>query len=117
MWRPCDIDWGVTPRLRDARIDAILATKEGRIYKWFANGLLAAEIVPENGGQRVRLVDLSYGYVPDPLTSLWGIDTRFDEKGRMLGPPERYTDRPEVSGERIGRLFADAFPPVCPAPR
>lgn len=117
MWRPCEIEWGIAPRLRDPRIDAILATEEGRIYDWFANGLLAAEIVDEAGGPRVRLVDLRYGYVPDPLSSLWGIDTRFDSTGSMLGPPERYTDRPEVSRERISQLLADAFPSDCPAPR
>ncbi|NND36458.1 MAG: metal-dependent hydrolase, partial [Gammaproteobacteria bacterium] len=33
MWHPCDIEWGVAPRLRDARIDAILATQEGQIYE------------------------------------------------------------------------------------
>jgi len=115
MWRPCEIDWGVAPRLRDKRIDAILATKEGRIYAWFANGLLAADIVPEDGGHRVRLVDLRYGYVADPLSSLWGIDTRFDAAGIMLGPPERYTDRPEVSRARVAQLLADAFPSACPA--
>ncbi len=117
MWRPCAIEWGVAPRLRDERIDAVLATKEGRIYAWFANGLLAADIVPEDGGHRVRLVDLRYGYVPDPLSSLWGIDTRFDASGIMLGPPERYTDRPEVSGTRVSQLLADAFPRACPATR
>jgi inner membrane protein len=115
MWRPCRIEWGVAPRYRDARIDEILATPEGRIYAWFSNGLLAADIVAEDGGHRVRLVDLRYGYVPDPLRSLWGIDTRFDSAGRMLGPPERFTDRPEVSGKRIAMLFADAFPSSCPA--
>lgn len=116
MWRPCPIEWGVAPRLRDERIDAVLATREGQIYQWFANGLLAAEIVDEDGGSRVRLVDLRYGYLLDPLRGLWGIDTRFDAAGRIVGAPERYSDRPDVNGAAVSGLFRDAFPASCEAP-
>lgn len=117
MWRPCPIEWGTVPRLRDARIDAVLASREGRIYAWFANGLLAAGISDGEDGHRVRLVDLRYGYVPDPLQGLWGIDTRFDPSGQMLGPPARYDSRPDVSRASVARLLADAFPAGCPQSR
>lgn len=116
VWRPCRIEWGVAPRIRDAKIDAILATREGQIYSWFANGLLSAAIESDGDGQLVRLVDLRYGYVPDPLKGMWGIETRFDAEGRMVDLPERYNSRPEVSRESVGRLFADAFPAACPPP-
>lgn len=117
MWRPCQIEWGVAPRVRNARIDAILATREGRIYSWFTGGLLSAAIVDEADGQLVRLVDLRYGYVTDPLQGLWGIETRFDEAGRMVGLPERYNSRPKVDRDSVGRLLADAFPSSCPPAR
>jgi hypothetical protein len=115
MWRPCPIEWGVTVRVRDDRIDEILATREGRIYSWFASELLAAEIVDEHDGQRIRLVDLRYGYEPDPLKGMWGIDTYFDAAGKVIGAPVRYTDRPDVSRESISKLLADAFPAGCAA--
>lgn len=116
MWRPCKIEWGVARRIRSAEIDAILATREGRIYEWFAAGLLAARVADETGAgdpRSIRLVDLRYGYVPDPTVGLWGIETRFDATGRMIGLPERYSSRPEVSRESVGRLLADAFPAAC----
>jgi len=116
IWQPCVIQWGVVPRLQDDRVEAVLATREGRIYSWFANGQLAAEIVKDDtGGQRVRLVDLRYGYVPDPHQGLWGIDTKFDASGRMIGLPTRYTERPEVSSDSLARLLSDAFPASCRA--
>jgi inner membrane protein len=114
-WRPCEIEWGIAPRLSDTRVDAVLATREGRIYAWFANGLLAAAIENDGDGDRVRLVDLRYGYVPDPLQGMWGIVTRFDADGRMRGRPQRYNSRPRLTGEFVRGLFAAGFAATCPA--
>ena len=73
------------------------------------------DIAADRDGSRVRLVDLRYGFEPDPLSGLWGIDTRFDDAGRIVSGPERYNSRPDVNGEAISRLFADAFPATCAA--
>jgi inner membrane protein len=114
MWRPCKIEWGMAPRTANDLATRLLATPEGQIYQWFADGLLIAEWHEADGMQVVRWFDLRYGYGLDPLQSMWGMSGQFDQSGQLLGRPERFQNRPEVSLNSIGRLFADAFPGSCP---
>ena len=116
MWRPCTIEWGVAPRIVGGNVDRLLATDEGRIYRWFASGLIVPDVTPDGAQQVVRLVDLRYGYVNDPLQSMWGVQALFDPEGRLVGRPERFDNRPDVNGDNVRGLFADAFPQTCPDP-
>lgn len=113
MWRPCPIEWGVAPRVANDLTEILRATDEGRIYAWFSGNLLATRQFTENNRRVVDLIDLRYGFEPDPLSGMWGIRGIFGIDGQLERPPERILDRPEVSAENIARLWADAFPEFC----
>ncbi len=113
MWHPCPIQWGSARRVTNAYTRELSATDEGQIYRWFSGNLLAARMMNENQQQVVDLMDLRYGFERDPLLGMWGIRGYFKPGGRLLKPPERLIERPEVTTAAIRQLFADAFPNSC----
>jgi len=113
MWRPCEIEWGRAPLFTNANVEAVLATREGGIFAWFTGDRLISREVADGDTLIVEMVDLRYGYTLDPLDGLWSIRTRFDAEGVIIERPQRVSNRPEVSGETVGTLLADAFPASC----
>ncbi len=84
MWEPCPIEWGSAPRQHDPLFDSLAATREGRIFAWFAMGMAAPYLDTTAGGTRVRLVDQRYGISNDPSQSIFAIDAIFDTAGNLL---------------------------------
>ena len=113
MWRPCPIYWATAPRRNDERVTALKRTEEGRIFSWFARGRLGNRIVETDGRQIVELSDLRYGFDWDAESGMWGIRVALDNDGQVLGPPERFRNRPKVSRENIAWLWDRAFPASC----
>lgn len=113
MWRPCTIEWGRAPLYKSANVETLRATREGRIYDWFTGGRLISKETTVGDERVVEMIDLRYGYALDPTQGLWGVRARFDPDGALIGRPERFNSRPEVSGETVGQLLADAFPAAC----
>ncbi|MAF83950.1 MAG: hypothetical protein CL797_07610 [Chromatiales bacterium] len=113
MWRPCEIEWGSAATYTSSNVEALLATREGAIYEWFAGGRLISREFADGVDLIVKIVDLRYGYTLEPMDGMWGIQARFDRNGKLIGRPERFRNRPEVNGETVGKLFADAFPKTC----
>jgi inner membrane protein len=113
VWQPCRINWSVAPRLRDPRLDALARTEEGRVFSWFAAGLLGQRISPEADEDLVEISDLRYGFEPDARSGLWGIRARFDGAGTRLDAPEYFRNRPRISGDNISLLWSVAFPDNC----
>ncbi len=94
-------------------VEALLATREGNIYHWFAGGRLISRELVDGDSRIVKIVDLRYGYTLDPMDGMWGIQARFDSDGGLLGRPERFRNRPDVNRGTVGKLLADAFPKSC----
>lgn len=117
MWQPCEIEWGRAPIFTNANVEAVFATREGKIYAWFSGNRLISREVTDGDGLIVETVDLRYGYTLDPLDGLWSIRTRFDVDGNMIGRPQRFNNRPDVTRETVGALLADAFPESCEMPQ
>lgn len=102
------IAWTCFARPRATAIDAVRATREGRILDWFADGHVWAIAAPGSDGSTVvRLTDRRYG-VPGPtIQGWWGIEARIDANGRVIGAPIRIDLPRDVS--RAGELFAAAW--------
>jgi inner membrane protein len=102
------IAWTCFARPRDPAIDAVLATREGRILHWFADGHVWAIVVPGGDGTKVvRLTDRRYG-VPGPtIQGWWGIEARVAADGRMVERPVKIDLPRDVS--RVGELFVAAW--------
>jgi inner membrane protein len=113
MWRPCEIEWGRAPTFTSANVEAVLATREGGIYKWFSGGRLISREYSNGDNLVVEMVDLRYGYTLDPMEGMWGIRAHFDLDGDLIEPPKRFRNRPDVNGESVSKLLADAFPKAC----
>lgn len=102
------IAWTCFARPRDPAIDAVLATREGRILAWFADTHVWAIVAPGSDGTKiVRLTDRRYG-VPGPtIQGWWGIEARVDAAGRVVEGPVKI-DLPREIG-RAGELFVAAW--------
>lgn len=102
------IAWTCFSKAKDPAIAAILATREGRILDWFADGHLWAVVAPGGDGTTtVRLTDRRYGIPGPTVQGWWGIEARVDAGGRPETPPVR-VDLPR-DASRAGELFAAAW--------
>jgi inner membrane protein len=102
------IAWTCFVAPRDPAIDAVRATREGRILDWFADGHVWGIVAPGGDGTRiVRLTDRRYG-VPGPtIQGWWGIEARVDANGRVVEAPVKIDLPRDVS--RAGELFVAAW--------
>jgi inner membrane protein len=116
MWHPCPIHWSTAPRPDGGLVAALKQTSEGQTFSWFAAGILGGRVARNGGESVVELSDLRYGFDHDARSGLWGIRGRFNARGELIAPPERFRNRPAISGENIGQLWARAFPEVCLPP-
>ena len=55
MWAPCRIRWSAATRERSVPVDAVMTTREGRIFRWFAMDQVAATAIPINEGSFVAV--------------------------------------------------------------
>jgi inner membrane protein len=108
MWSPCAIAWGSAPRIRDARIDAVLASREGRIFEWFTMDMVHGWIEHADASARVRLADLRYGVDTNPRGSLFAMESGVDAGGAPHG--SRMLDFPIGDGQsRLAGLIDAAY--------
>lgn len=78
---PARIDWPDHPL-----VAAALETEQGRLFDWFALGLLAARVEPRgDGGTDVLLIDQRYGFVSDPAAAPFAARFEFDAQGSLRG--------------------------------
>jgi inner membrane protein len=101
-------EWDAFRPAQDPRIDAALATREGRILHWFADGLVVGRVV-ENGAA-VELDDLRYGFPGRPEHGLWGIRVPLGPDGRPSGPASRFNrPLPAPASSLLARLVREAW--------
>lgn len=93
---------------QDPRITQALATREGKVFTWFADGELTASVKEDQAGARVELTDLRFGVPGDPRAGLFGLAIHLDAAGRPTGVAERMRNMP--SGDSQGpNLLAELW--------
>lgn len=108
LWAPHEIAFQRFREPDDARLDAALATPEGRLFAWFAMGQITARVV----GSAVEIDDLRYGYGEEPAHGLWGLRVPLDAAGRPSGSVERFNRRPRAAiVSTFGVLWRATFTP------
>jgi inner membrane protein len=111
LWRPHPIEWQRFRVARDPLVDAARATEEGRTFEWFAMGQTAAGLHRSATGETVvEIDDLRYGFPSTPEWGIWGIRVRFDEEGRMDGPPAPiHRPLPAPVRALVAQIFRETF--------
>ncbi|MBN2489508.1 MAG: metal-dependent hydrolase [Planctomycetes bacterium] len=88
---PGPIRWQSFSPSRDPLVEEVLATRLGRIFRWFAMEQLAAAVIERPDGYTVEIDDLRYGIPGAPAAhGLWGIRATFDRARRPRGEVERF---------------------------
>lgn len=112
MWKPdAPIRWETPFRsAQGPEVDALLATRQGAVFKWFAMDEIGARILQNHTVTLVEIDDLRYGLPGRPADGLWGIRGRFDDAGRLENTPEFY-DRAgfEEGGAVLAELWRGIF--------
>lgn len=94
-------------------VDALLSTREGRIFTWFSDGYVRAVVSPREESMHVRLYDLRYGRLSAPLESLWGAQGTVKADGS--GYLSRWNERAGFDvGEEWRRQWALVFEGEAP---
>jgi inner membrane protein len=106
LLRPGCPSWRVRrPPSADPRGRALLATWEGGILAWFADGEIGLETRPSPRGSLVAIDDLRYAWGSASALGLWGIAADFDDQGRLHGAPRRF-GRGEASARDLGAFLS-----------
>jgi inner membrane protein len=114
LWRPCEIEWTSAPRgVPDRARAAFLATREGRIFDWFAMGWARYRVQVDATGARLVATDLRYGFTEDPDRSIFLAYAPLDALGTLVGPVRAGQDRGDANTERLALLFQEAYAPAC----
>lgn len=104
MLAPRPIDWTEVPRQRDPRIDAVAATREGRLLEWFAMGHVAWRVRDAEGAAVVEGADTRYGARGESLLGFWGISVPVDAAGRP-GAARIFARRPAADARSFSALW------------
>jgi len=84
-WKPREIRFHALDRPTNPLVQEALQSENGRIFQWFADGLVSAHVQREGTGIAVILEDQRYGTVTDPTTSFFAAAALFDASGRLSG--------------------------------
>lgn len=102
------IAWACFKRIDDPAIAPVLATREGKILAWFADGMLWPTIEPQaDGGKIVRITDRRYGVPGETINGWWGLEARVDANNRVAGKIEHIQIPRDTS--RVNELFVAGF--------
>ena len=89
---------------RDPRVERVLATREGQVFTWFADGEVTARVTETGEGATVDLVDLRFGLPGDPRSGIFGLDVGLDREGKPTGVVRRTRHVPSGAGQGAGLL-------------
>jgi inner membrane protein len=91
-WRAAGPVWErVRPAPPQPLIEALMRTREGTIFVWFAMGEVVAHVEQLRDGFAVEIDDLRYGSLGDRERGYWGIRGVFDSDGELQPPVEIVT--------------------------
>ncbi len=98
------IAWFCFKRIDDPALAPVLATREGRILAWFADGMIWPVVEPQaDGGKSVRITDRRYGVPGETINGWWGLQARIDANSRIVGKVEHVQIPRDTS--RVNELF------------
>jgi inner membrane protein len=110
-WREAGPLW---ERVRSAPpqplIEALMRTREGTIFVWFAMGEVVAHVEQLRDGFAVEIDDLRYGSLEDRERGFWGIRGVFDANGDLRAPIEIvHYGRPQSWSSALGDVWRAAW--------
>lgn len=113
-WAPCEIEWRSAPRLqnRDLLLP-FLASREGRVFDWFAMGWAHYDIQATENGTQLTADDLRYGFEDDPLSSIFSVTAELDPTGVPIQTLATGRVGPRDPGRTFERLVRDTYAPAC----
>lgn len=91
-------------------IEALMQTREGTIFVWFAMGEVVAHVEQLRDGFAVEIDDLRYGSLEDRERGFWGIRGVFDANGDLRAPIEIvHYGRPQSWSSALGGVWRAAW--------
>ncbi|MBB3264947.1 inner membrane protein [Azospirillum sp. OGB3] len=85
------IHWERFERGRSPAIEAVAATPEAEVFRWFSmDNLIWREQPLEDGRRLVQALDHRYGMPGVSSLGFWGIRAVVDPAGRLVGPVETF---------------------------
>lgn len=103
-FRATPIDWQRIPRGESTpALSAVQSSYEARVFRWFADGRLHWQQLPQSdGGFVFEARDYRYGLPGDSVLGFWGLRFRTDAQGHLSAPLQPLAERPPFS--RAGLL-------------
>lgn len=102
---PGPIAWQALRREDDPVLDRFDALPPVRLFRWFAMGQVAHRVEHNGDTVAVWIGDLRYGPPGPSDRGMWGVRAVFDDAGRLLEGPHRWSRRPEINAENLIRLW------------
>jgi inner membrane protein len=113
-WAPCEIEWTSAPRLLDReQLAPFLASREGRVFDWFAMGWARFDIQATENGAQLTVGDLRYGFEDDPLSSIFSVTAELDQAGTPVRTLAAGRIGPRDPGRTFDRLVQETYAPAC----
>ncbi len=109
MWSPGPVAWRRFTVPDHPMVAKLAATREGRIFSWFAGGEIAPRVIELEDGFVVEFDDIRYGFFEDPGHGLWGIRGVFDREGNLRGKVVRFDRDYPVDLETLLDLWRATF--------
>ena len=108
--QPCDIAWKVQEKIAHPAIDALSITRAGKVFNWFANGLVVEQVRRTEHGFVAQMTDLRYGKSTDASRGMWGVRGGFDAVGEPLGEAGLYYGDMRLSLDDVLAVWQAAYP-------
>ncbi|MFW5741095.1 MAG: metal-dependent hydrolase [Myxococcota bacterium] len=83
-WQPTPIDFRAMGRPDDPLVARALQSERGKVFQWFADGMVGVRIERHEGGTSVWLDDQRYGSALEPDRSFWGARAEFGPDGELI---------------------------------
>ncbi|HUW57628.1 MAG TPA: metal-dependent hydrolase [Planctomycetota bacterium] len=100
-WAPREIRFQRIDRPGSPLVGSALESERGRLFAWFADGLVGARVEREGPHTVVVLSDHRYGMVTDPAVSVFTARARFDAGDRLVDVELTHGDRDMDFGREI----------------
>lgn len=98
-WKPGPMTFVSMPRPRHHAVDTVLASERGRLFSWFADGMLGVRVDQGDGCVVVDMGDERYGLATDPTRAFWGVQAEVSDDGRLLDMRRVQHMRMDLAGQ------------------
>ncbi len=108
--QPCDIVWQVHKKIEHPAIDALRNTRAGKVFNWFASGIVEEQVRRTEHGFVAQMTDLRYGKSTDASRGMWGVRGGFDAESKALGQAGLYYGDMSLSLDDVRTVWQTAYP-------